>query len=108
MSDRIERARCNWPVLLLVSRSIRHDLNETRSIMKSIIKRLLAIHRTLDREVSRELAHPRPDQMRLARLKRERLATKDRLAFVTAKASAVSAVAHDMLANRRGPRTAHG
>jgi hypothetical protein len=74
--------------------------------MKSIIQRLLAAHRTLDREVSRELAQRNPDQLRLARLKRERLATKDRLAFVTAKASEVGAVARDMLAKRRGPRSA--
>jgi hypothetical protein len=76
--------------------------------MQSIIQRLLAAHRTLDREVSRELGQPRPDQLRLARLKRQRLATKDRLAFVTAKADAVGTVARDMLAKRRGPRTANG
>jgi hypothetical protein len=74
--------------------------------MKSIAQRLLAAHRALDREVSRELGQRIPDQLRLARLKRERLATKDKLAFVASKAAEVSAVARGMLAKRRGPRTA--
>jgi hypothetical protein len=74
--------------------------------MKSIIQRLMAAHRALDRDVSRELSQRIPDQLRLARLKRQRLATKDRLAFVTAKAADVGAVARDMLAKRRGPRGA--
>lgn len=72
--------------------------------MKSILQRLLAAHRALDREVSRELAQPNPDQLRLARLKKERLVTKDRLAYVSAKAAEAGAVARDMLAKRRGPR----
>lgn len=72
--------------------------------MKSITQRLLSLHRALDREVSRELAQRLPDQLRLARLKKERLATKDRLAFVTAKAAQVGAVAREMLAKRRGAR----
>jgi hypothetical protein len=74
--------------------------------MKSIIQRLIAAHRALDREVTHELSRRMPDQLRLARLKKERLATRDRLSFVTAKATDVGTVARDMLSKRRGPRTA--
>lgn len=73
--------------------------------MKSMTQRLLALHRALDREVGRELAQRTPDQLRLARLKRERLAAKDRLALISTRAAEVGAVARDMLAKRRGART---
>ncbi len=72
--------------------------------MKTLIQRLLTTHRALDREVSYELAQPLPDQLRLARLKKQRLFVKDRLAFVRAKANDVGEVAREMLAKRRTAR----
>jgi hypothetical protein len=44
-----------------------------------LIERLIAAHRILNREIRRELARRVPDQLRLIRLKKERLAIKDRL-----------------------------
>jgi len=47
--------------------------------MTDLIKRLAAAHRKLNREIRAELARRFPDALRLARLKKERLAIKDRL-----------------------------
>ncbi|MET0310201.1 MAG: YdcH family protein [Sphingomonas sp.] len=47
--------------------------------MNTLIERLIAAHRILNREIRRELARRLPDQLRLRRLKKERLAIKDRL-----------------------------
>lgn len=47
--------------------------------MNSIIYRLTVIHRRLDDEIRRELKRRFPDSFRLLRLKRLRLAVKDRL-----------------------------
>jgi uncharacterized protein YdcH (DUF465 family) len=47
--------------------------------MNDLIQRLIAAHRLLNREIRRETARRLPDQFRLARLKKERLAIKDRL-----------------------------
>ncbi|WP_294056476.1 YdcH family protein [Sphingomonas sp.] len=47
--------------------------------MTELIERLIAAHRLLNREIRRELARRVPDSLRLARLKKERLAVKDRL-----------------------------
>lgn len=47
--------------------------------MNSLIERLIAAHRMLNREIRRELAHRIPDHFRIVRLKKERLAVKDRL-----------------------------
>lgn len=47
--------------------------------MSNLIERLIAAHRILNREIRRELARRVPDQLRLIRLKKERLAIKDRL-----------------------------
>ena len=47
--------------------------------MNALIQRLIATHRVLNREIRRELARRFPDQIRLVRLKKERLAIKDRL-----------------------------
>ncbi|WP_404338404.1 DUF465 domain-containing protein [Sphingomonas sp. MMS12-HWE2-04] len=47
--------------------------------MNELIQRLIAAHRILNREIRREVARRFPDQLRLARLKKERLAIKDRL-----------------------------
>ncbi|TFI57488.1 DUF465 domain-containing protein [Sphingomonas parva] len=47
--------------------------------MNIITYRLTLIHRKLDEEISRELKRRIPDWMRLLRLKKLRLAVKDRL-----------------------------
>lgn len=47
--------------------------------MNDLVQRLIAAHRLLNREIRREVARRVPDGMRLARLKKERLAVKDRL-----------------------------
>lgn len=47
--------------------------------MNVLIERLLATHRLLNREIRRELAHRIPDQFRVKRLKKQRLAVKDQL-----------------------------
>lgn len=47
--------------------------------MSVLIERLIAAHRLLNREIRRELARRAPDSSRLTRLKKERLAIKDRL-----------------------------
>lgn len=47
--------------------------------MTQLIERLIAAHRLLNREIRRELARRAPDRFRVIRLKKERLAIKDRL-----------------------------
>ena len=47
--------------------------------MNSLIERLIATHRLLNREIRRELKRPWPDQLRLTRLKKQRLSAKDAL-----------------------------
>ena len=47
--------------------------------MNILIERLIAAHRLLNREIRRELSRRFPDPLRLRRLKKERLAVKDRL-----------------------------
>lgn len=47
--------------------------------MNAFIERLIATHRLLNREIRRELARRPSDQLRLARLKKQRLAIKDQL-----------------------------
>lgn len=47
--------------------------------MNSLIERLIATHRHLNREIRREAARRVPDQFRLRHLKKQRLVTKDRL-----------------------------
>lgn len=47
--------------------------------MSSMYDRLIAAHRLLTREIGRERRKARPDGLRLARLKKERLLIKDRL-----------------------------
>lgn len=47
--------------------------------MNAIIYRLTVVHRKLDDEIRRELKRRFPDNMRLRRLKKLRLAVKDRL-----------------------------
>lgn len=48
--------------------------------MSSSTYRLTRIHRSLDDAISREMSRRLPDSLRLLRLKRLRLAVKDRLA----------------------------
>jgi hypothetical protein len=47
--------------------------------MSAFVYRLTAIHRKLDEEIRRELKRRVPDSIRLLRLKKLRLAVKDRL-----------------------------
>jgi hypothetical protein len=47
--------------------------------MSQLIERLIAAHRLLNREIRSELSRRVPDRFRLVRLKKERLAIKDRL-----------------------------
>jgi uncharacterized protein YdcH (DUF465 family) len=47
--------------------------------MNVLIERLIATHRLLNREIRRELGRRIPDQLRLTRLKKQRLAVKDQL-----------------------------
>lgn len=47
--------------------------------VSNLIERLIAAHRILNREIRRELSRRVPDPLRLTRLKKERLAIKDRL-----------------------------
>ncbi len=47
--------------------------------MRDFILRLIAAHRTLNREIRAELARAVPDALRLRQLKKRRLAIKDRL-----------------------------
>jgi hypothetical protein len=47
--------------------------------MNAFVYRLTAIHRKLDEEIRRELKRRVPDSIRLLRLKKLRLAVKDRL-----------------------------
>ena len=48
-------------------------------LVNQLIERLIAAHRLLNREIRRELSRRAPDSFRLVRLKKERLAIKDRL-----------------------------
>ena len=47
--------------------------------MNALIFRLTAIHKRLDEEIRRELRRRLPDSIRLLRLKKLKLAVKDRL-----------------------------
>lgn len=49
--------------------------------MSNMIYRLSVIHKRLDDEIRRELARRFPDSIRLLRLKKLKLAVKDRLHF---------------------------
>ncbi|WP_298692219.1 YdcH family protein [uncultured Sphingomonas sp.] len=81
MSDRIERARC-WldiSTVVLPPTGTSIEVNSMEDDMNNLIERLIAAHRMLNREIRRELAHRIPDHFRVVRLKKERLAVKDRL-----------------------------
>ena len=72
--------------------------------MNSLIDRLIAAHRRLNREIRRELAFRFPDHFRLARLKRERLAIKDRLFRHLPDAAGFRRSAREALGRMRGNR----
>ena len=53
--------------------------------MSSSTYRLMLIHRSLDSSIRKEMARKLPDSFRLLRLKKMRLAVKDRLAALMRK-----------------------
>ena len=53
--------------------------------MNSLMYRLSVVHKRLDEEIRRELKRRFPDTIRLLRLKKLRLAVKDRLHFQAPK-----------------------
>lgn len=67
----------------------------------SVTTRLLAAYRLLGRELRRERKRRFPDQARLARLKKERLLLKDRLARHAPATGAILAIARRILARTR-------
>ena len=71
--------------------------------MNSLIGRLIATHRMLNREIRRELAHRLPDHFRVARLKKERLAVKDQLYRHVAEPGGFRRSARNMLERLRAP-----
>jgi hypothetical protein len=66
-----------------------------------LIERLIAAHRILNREIRRELTRRVPDQLRLIRLKKERLAIKDRLFRHFPDAAEMRRIARDALRRAR-------
>jgi hypothetical protein len=66
-----------------------------------LIERLIAAHRILNREIRRELARRVPDHLRLIRLKKERLAIKDRLFRHFPDAAEMRRIARDALRRTR-------
>jgi hypothetical protein len=69
--------------------------------VSNLIERLIAAHRILNREIRRELARRVPDQLRLIRLKKERLAIKDRLFRHFPDAAEMRRIARDALRRTR-------
>jgi hypothetical protein len=72
--------------------------------MNTLIERLIAAHRVLNREIRRELAFRAPDSLRLRRLKKERLAIKDRLFRYFPDAAEMRSAARLALAHARPVR----
>jgi uncharacterized protein YdcH (DUF465 family) len=84
MSDRIERrsVQVRMAVQSPLATADRSSIDATSigvAYVTHIIDRLIAAHQMLNREIRRELARRAPDRFRLTRLKKERLAIKDRL-----------------------------
>jgi hypothetical protein len=69
--------------------------------VSNLIERLIAAHRILNREIRRELARRAPDQLRLVRLKKERLAIKDRLFRHFPDAAEMRRIARDIMRRAR-------
>lgn len=51
------------------------------------IETLKAKHRALEEAIEQENCHPRPDDLEIHRLKKQKLQIKDEIASLTAKAS---------------------
>ncbi|MBA2932687.1 DUF465 domain-containing protein [Sphingomonas sp. CGMCC 1.13654] len=71
--------------------------------MNALVERLIATHRQLNREIRRELGARLPDHMRLRRLKKLRLATKDQLVRHVPDAAEFGRAARRLLARLRTP-----
>lgn len=69
--------------------------------MNQIVHRLIAAHRRLNREIRRELRRRMPDPFLLARLKKERLAIKDRLFRLLPDAAEMRRAAREALRRAR-------
>ncbi|AJP71927.1 YdcH family protein [Sphingomonas hengshuiensis] len=69
--------------------------------MNPIVHRLIAAHRTLNREIRSELSRRAPDFYLLKRLKKERLAIKDRLFRHIPDAAEMRRVARSVLRHAR-------
>lgn len=74
--------------------------------MNSLIERLIAAHRMLNREIRRELAHRIPDHFRVVRLKKQRLAVKDQLHRHLAAPGSLRRAARKVLGRLRNPAPA--
>ena len=59
--------------------------------MSSYKYHLTALHQRLDERIRREMKNPRPDSIRLLRLKKLRLAVKDKLAALRRRSAAATA-----------------
>ena len=59
--------------------------------MSSYKYHLTALHQRLDERIRREMKNPRPDSIRLLRLKKLRLAVKDKLAALRRRSTAATA-----------------
>ena len=75
--------------------------------MNSLIERLIATHRMLNREIRRELQRRMPDSLRLMDLKKRRLAVKDQLFRHRPQAADFRASARQVLARFRTKRLTH-
>ena len=73
--------------------------------MNALIERLIATHRLLNREIRRELGRRIPDQLRLTRLKKQRLAVKDQLFRHVPEAGELRRLARKLLKRFRPART---
>ncbi|MGN6376180.1 MAG: DUF465 domain-containing protein [Sphingomonas sp.] len=76
--------------------------------MNSLIERLIASHRLLNREIRREAARGAPDQLRLRHLKKQRLAIKDRLVRHLPEASELRRTVRRLIARARQLSRAEG
>ncbi len=72
--------------------------------MNALIERLIATHRMLNQEIRRELGRRIPDQFRLRRLKKQRLAVKDQLFRHVPEAAELRRMARTLLKRFRPAR----
>ncbi len=73
--------------------------------MNSLIARLIATHRRINREIRRELRHRVPDHFRLVSLKKQRLAIKDQLYRHSPEPGSLRRSARAVFAGLRGKRS---